>query len=41
LKEVIIYTDGGCRGNDADIENIGAIGIILIYPEKNYKKRIQ
>lgn len=38
MKEVIIYTDGGCRGNDADIENIGAIGIILIYPEKDYKK---
>ena len=38
MKEVIIYTDGGCRGNDSEIENIGAIGIILIYPEKNYKK---
>ena len=38
MKEVLIYTDGGCRGNDADIENIGAIGIILIYPEKDYKK---
>jgi len=38
LKELIIYTDGGCRGNDADIDNIGAIGIILIYPEKDYKK---
>lgn len=38
MKEVIIYTDGGCRGNDADIDNIGAIGIILIYPEKDYKK---
>ena len=38
MKELIIYTDGGCRGNDADIDNIGAIGIILIYPEKDYKK---
>ncbi len=34
----MIYTDGGCRGNDADTENVGAIGIILIYPEKSYKK---
>jgi ribonuclease HI len=38
MKEVIIYTDGGCRGNDSEQENIGAVGVILLYPEKNYKK---
>ncbi|MGI6348940.1 MAG: ribonuclease HI [Eubacteriaceae bacterium] len=31
MKEVLIYTDGGCRGNDSSQENIGAIGIVLIY----------
>lgn len=38
MKEVIIYTDGGCRGNDSSEDNIGAIGFILFYPAKNYKK---
>ena len=34
MKEIIIYTDGGCRGNDSQIDNIGGIGIVLMYPEK-------
>lgn len=33
----MIYTDGGCRDNGAK-ENTGAIGIVLIYPEKDYVK---
>lgn len=37
MKEVIIYTDGGCRNNGAK-ENIGAIGVVLMYPEKNHRK---
>ena len=37
MKNIIIYTDGGCRDNGAK-ENIGAIGIVLMYPEKNYLK---
>ena len=28
-KEIILYTDGGCRGNQ-DTNNIGAIGGILM-----------
>ncbi|NTW72123.1 MAG: ribonuclease HI [Eubacteriaceae bacterium] len=38
MKEVLIYTDGGCRGNDSSIDNIGAIGIVLIYPSKDFIK---
>lgn len=37
MKEIVIYTDGGCRDNGAK-ENIGAIGIVLIYPKKDYMK---
>jgi len=37
MKKIILYTDGGCRGNQNE-HNIGAIGGILIYPEKNIKK---
>jgi len=37
LKEIILYTDGGCRDNGAE-SNIGGIGIVLIYPEKDYMK---
>lgn len=37
MKEIIIYTDGGCRDNGAK-ENVGGIGVVLIYPEKNYMK---
>lgn len=37
MKEIIIYTDGGCRDNGAK-ENIGGIGAVLIYPEKDYIK---
>ncbi|RBP41589.1 ribonuclease HI [Garciella nitratireducens] len=37
MKKIIMYTDGGCRDNGNDI-NLGAIGIVLIYPEKKYKK---
>lgn len=38
MKEIIIYTDGGCRGNDSRSENIGGIGIVLLYPEKGITK---
>ena len=37
MKEIILYTDGGCRDNGAE-SNIGGIGIVLIYPEKDYMK---
>lgn len=37
MKEITIYTDGGCRDNGAK-ENIGGIGIVLIYPKNNYVK---
>ncbi len=30
----MIYTDGGCRGNDSSQDNIGAIGIVLLYKGK-------
>ncbi len=36
-KEIILYTDGGCRGNQ-DKNNIGAYGGILIYPATGAKK---
>ena len=36
MKKVTVYTDGGCRGNDSTKENIGAIGIVLIYVAKNH-----
>lgn len=38
MKVVHLYTDGGCRGNGKDGENLGAIGGVLIYPEKNVTK---
>lgn len=38
MKEITIYTDGGCRGNDSSKDNIGGLGIVFIYPEKNYVK---
>lgn len=37
MKKVILYTDGGCRGNQHG-ENVGGIGGILIYPAANAKK---
>lgn len=37
MKNITIYTDGGCRNNGSK-DNVGAIGILLIYPEKNYIK---
>lgn len=37
MKEIIMYTDGGCRDNGSKI-NIGGIGIMLMYPQKDYKK---
>jgi len=33
MKEVIIYTDGACRGNGKET-SIGAFGIVLIYNNK-------
>ena len=33
MKQVELYTDGGCRGNGQSEENIGAIGGILIYKD--------
>lgn len=38
MKEIFIYTDGGCRGNDSTKENIGGIGVVLLYPAKGYTK---
>jgi ribonuclease HI len=32
-KEVIIYTDGGCRGNGNE-ETVGGYGAVLIYKDK-------
>ncbi|MEG2897916.1 MAG: ribonuclease HI, partial [Eubacterium sp.] len=37
MKYIEIYTDGGCRGNGQSEKNVGAIGGILIYPEKNVR----
>lgn len=43
MKNVEIYTDGGCRGNGQDRENIGGIGGVLIYGDyqKNLKRAIE
>lgn len=41
MKEVLLYTDGGCRGNDASKDNIGAIGLVLLYPEKGAMKEVK
>jgi ribonuclease HI len=38
MKVIHLYTDGGCRGNGREGENLGAIGGVLIYPEKNVTK---
>ena len=38
MKVVHLYTDGGCRGNGKEGENLGAIGGLLMYPEKNAEK---
>ena len=32
-NKVIIYTDGGCRGNNGKENNIGAIGVVLQFGE--------
>lgn len=37
MKRVILYTDGGCRGNHKR-SNIGGIGGILIHPASNTEK---
>ncbi len=38
MKDILIYTDGGCRGNDSQKDNVGGLGIVMIYPEKGVKK---
>ena len=38
MKEILLYTDGGCRGNGQSEENVGGIGGILIYPAKEIEK---
>ena len=38
MKEILIYTDGGCRGNDSQKDNVGGLGIVILYPEKGVKK---
>ena len=38
MKVIHLYTDGGCRGNGKEGDNLGAIGGVLIFPEKNVKK---
>lgn len=37
MKEVILYTDGGCRGNQSS-NNVGAIGGILIHEKSGARK---
>ena len=34
MKVIHLYTDGGCRGNGKEGDNLGAIGGVLIFPEK-------
>jgi len=41
MKEVIIYTDGGCRGNDSSMDNVGGIGVVLMYPSKGHVKEVK
>lgn len=41
MKEVIIYTDGGCRGNGQEGPSLGAIGGVLLYPAANYRKEFK
>ncbi|MDD4508090.1 MAG: ribonuclease HI [Eubacteriaceae bacterium] len=41
MKQIIIYTDGGCRGNGKNDKNIGAIGGILIYQAGQQKKEFK
>ncbi|MBF7096539.1 ribonuclease HI [Alkalibacter mobilis] len=41
MKEILIYTDGGCRGNDASKENLGGIGIVMMYPHKDHTREIK
>ena len=38
MKEIIIYTDGGCRGNDSQKENVGGLGVVMLYPAKGAVK---
>ncbi|MBC3889867.1 ribonuclease HI [Acetobacterium paludosum] len=38
MKIIHLYTDGGCRGNGKEGENMGAIGGVLMYPDKNIRK---
>ncbi len=37
MKKVILYTDGGCRGNGKK-KNLGAIGGVLFHPKSGSKK---
>ena len=41
MKKVIIYTDGGCRGNGQDAPSLGAIGGVLLYPAADYRKEFK
>ncbi len=41
MKKVIIYTDGGCRGNGQDGPSLGAIGGVLLYPVADYRKEFK
>lgn len=36
-KEIVLYTDGGCRGNQGRT-NVGGIGGILIFPKTGARK---
>lgn len=38
MNKVIIYTDGGCRGNQHNGANVGGIGVLLKYGK--YEKEI-
>ncbi|NPV27086.1 MAG: ribonuclease HI [Firmicutes bacterium] len=38
-EEVIIYTDGGCRGN-GKTTNVGGYGAVLIHPASGKRKEI-
>jgi ribonuclease HI len=39
MKQIEIFTDGGCRGNGKSKNNVGGIGGILIY--KGYRKEFK
>lgn len=35
MEKVVIYTDGGCRGNQSEENNVGGYGIVIMYKDLN------